>query len=125
VIRHVVAVSTIGLLGLGPAASTAGSTAAHVVHRPILAIDASQSSNWSGYNQGSQEQGGTLFNRVAGSWIVPRATQHKAGEAEFSSSWIGIGGGCVDANCTITDSTLIQTGTEQDVAANGQGYYSA
>jgi len=125
VIRHVVVASTIGLLGFGPMASPAGSAVTLVPHRPILALDANQSSNWSGYNQGSQEQGGKLFNGVAGGWIVPRATQHKPGEAEFSSSWIGIGGGCVDANCTITDATLIQTGTEQDVDANGQASYSA
>ena len=50
---------------------------------------------------------------------MPTATQHTAGQAEASSDWIGIGGGCVDAGCTVTDSTLIQTGTEQDVSATG------
>src|SRR5207302_547128 len=40
-------------------------------------------------------------------------------------SWIGIGGGCVDANCLVGDPTLIQTGTEQDVASNGRATYSA
>ncbi|TML41764.1 MAG: hypothetical protein E6G27_06180, partial [Actinobacteria bacterium] len=41
----------------------------------------------------------------------------------------GIGGGCVDAGCSQTDNTLIQTGTEQDVVydpANGTStQYSA
>ena len=56
---------------------------------------------------------------------MPTATQHTAGEAEYSSDWIGIGGGCTDASCTATDSTLIQTGTEQDVASSGAPSYSA
>jgi hypothetical protein len=57
--------------------------------------------------------------------VVPTATQHKSGEAEYSSSWIGIGGGCVDSGCAVTDSTLVQAGTEQDVAANGAASYSS
>jgi hypothetical protein len=56
---------------------------------------------------------------------VPTATQHTAGKAESSSDWIGIGGGCVDAGCAVTDNTLIQAGTEQDVASNGSASYDA
>ncbi len=63
--------------------------------------------------------------RSRGSWTVPTATQHSAGQSEASSDWIGIGGGCVDAGCTVTDSTLIQTGTEQDVSSTGAPSYSA
>jgi hypothetical protein len=88
-------------------------------------VNASQSNNWSGYNQGTIERGSTLFNSVGGTWVVPTAVQHKKGEAESSSAWIGIGGGCVDATCTVTDNTLIQVGTEQDVNANGRASYSA
>lgn len=94
-------------------------------HPPIATVDASQSSNWSGYNQGSLEKSGTLFHSVSGTWTVPTATAHTKGEAEYSSSWVGIGGGCVDAGCTATDSTLIQAGTEQDVGSNGVASYSA
>jgi hypothetical protein len=65
------------------------------------------------------------FHAVAGTWIVPTAGQHRAGEAEFSASWVGIGGGCVDANCSVTDATLIQAGTSQDVDAAGLASYSA
>lgn len=83
------------------------------------------SNNWSGYDQGTLEQGGTLFHSVGAQWTVPTATQHTSGQAESSSDWIGIGGGCVDAGCTVTDPTLIQTGTEQDVSAGGQASYSA
>jgi hypothetical protein len=56
---------------------------------------------------------------------VPTATQHTAGQAEDSADWIGIGGGCVDSGCTVTDSTLIQTGTEQDVPSTGAASYDA
>src|SRR5919204_2776605 len=45
--------------------------------------------------------------------------------AAYSSDWIGIGGGCVDAGCLVTDNTLIQTGTEQDVDAGGRVSYGA
>jgi hypothetical protein len=82
-----------------------------------------QSSNWSGYNKGMLETGAG-FHSISGQWTVPSATQHTKGQDEFSSSWIGIGGGCLDTSCSATDSTLIQTGTEQDVAADGTPSYS-
>lgn len=82
-----------------------------------------QSSNWSGYNKGMLETG-SGFHSISGQWTVPTATQHTKGQDEYSSSWIGIGGGCLDTSCTATDSTLIQTGTEQDVAADGSPSYS-
>lgn len=88
-------------------------------------LNATKSSNWYGYNQGTLEQGRELFFSVAGVWRVPRATQHTKGQAEYSSTWIGIGGGCVDARCTVGDSTLIQTGTEQDVSRSGRASYGA
>src|SRR5512133_734568 len=93
--------------------------------RPGLRANANESSNWFGYNQGMLERGGKRFHSIAGDWKVPRATQHKRGRAESSSTWIGIGGGCVDANCNIGDNTLIQTGTEQDVSSSGKASYSA
>jgi Peptidase A4 family len=108
-------------------ASAAGLTAhgqlLHLV--PGAKVNTNQSSNWFGYSQGTLEQGSKLFNSISGDWTVPAATQHTSGQAEASSDWIGIGGGCVDAGCTVTDSTLIQTGTEQDVDATGAPSYSA
>src|SRR5947209_14842323 len=85
----------------------------HIV-KPRVGLNASQSGNWFGYNQGTLEQNGKLFNSITGTWKVPSVTQHTSGQAESSSDWIGIGGGCIDAACTAGDSTLIQTGTEQD-----------
>ena len=90
-----------------------------------LRSNTNTSQNWFGYNQGTLEQGSKLFNSVTGDWTVPSATQHTAGQPESSSDWIGIGGGCVDAGCTVPDNTLIQTGTEQDVSATGSPSYSA
>ena len=106
------------------AAAGAGRITAHgQVLQP--SFKANQSTNWFGYNQGSLELGGKQFSSITGDWTVPTATQHTAGQEAFSSDWIGIGGGCVDAGCTIGDSTLIQTGTEQDVDAAGRASYSA
>src|SRR5438093_3952798 len=94
-------------------------------HRPIVSVGANKSNNWSGYNQGTIEQRGKTFTSVSGTWRVPTATAHKAGENEYSSSWVGIGGGCVNADCSVTDGTLIQAGTEQDVNSKGRASYSA
>jgi peptidase A4-like protein len=94
------------------------------ITKPHVGLNAAQSNNWFGYNQGTLEQGGKLFNSITGDWTVPTATQHTAGQDEASSDWIGIGGGCIDAGCTVGDNTLIQTGTEQDVSG-GKASYSA
>jgi hypothetical protein len=91
----------------------------------LAVLQANQSSNWFGYNQGALEPGKGLFSSITGNWTVPTASQHTSGQDESSSDWIGIGGGCMDTSCTTTDSTLIQTGTEQDVSANGTASYSA
>ena len=112
------ALSALGVTAAVPAATTAA-----VYHRPIVSVGASQSSNWSGYGQGTLEQGGTQFHSITGTWVVPTATLRHPGQ-EHSSDWIGIGGGCVNADCSVTDNTLIQAGTEQD-ATNTGGRYNA
>src|SRR5436190_6916166 len=126
--RAVIAASVVAL-GAGFATQADAAPRAHgdVVHivKPGLRAHANQSNNWFGYNQGTLEQGGTQFHSITGDWTVPAASQHVSGADEASSTWIGIGGGCVDANCTVGDNTLIQDGTEQDVDANGNASYSA
>jgi len=108
---------------------TAVSAKAHSVQmhhgRPIVHVGANKSNNWSGYNQGFLEKGNKLFSSIAGTWTVPTATAHKARQAEYSATSIGIGGGCVDKGCLITDTTLIQDGTEQDIDSAGRAHYSA
>jgi Peptidase A4 family len=108
-------------------AASAGAASAGGAHGQLLQVRANtnQSSNWFGYNLGTVERGGTLFNSITGDWTVPTVSQHTKNQEEDSSDWIGIGGGCVDANCLVGDNTLIQTGTEQDVSATGQTSYSA
>lgn len=91
---------------------------------PQTAFRMTQSNNWSGYNQGSIEKG-KQFTSISGTWTVPTATQHKAGQAEASATWVGIGGGCLQTSCTTTDQTLIQAGTGQDVSASGKKHYYA
>jgi hypothetical protein len=95
-----------------------------VYARPIAIAAANQSFNWSGYMQGRLEKG-TTFHSIFATWTVPTATQHRTGEAEYSSSWIGIGGGCLDAACTLTDVTLIQAGVGHDIDAAGNPDYYA
>jgi hypothetical protein len=110
--------------GILAAAAAASPVTAHgQLLRP--SFHANESSNWFGYNQGALELGTKLFNSITGDWTVPAASNHQAGQDEYSSDWIGIGGGCVDAGCTVTDNTLIQTGTESDVSAAGVASYSA
>src|SRR3954468_2381737 len=127
--RRAVPALAAAALGLAGALATATPTAA-AAHRSVglvkgahLGVNMTQSSNWSGYNKGVLETS-TPVSSIAGSWVVPTATQHTKGQDEYSSSWIGIGGGCLDTSCLATDSTLIQAGTEQDVAANGTRSYS-
>jgi hypothetical protein len=131
-------VATAALIALGLPSLAAGGTAGalagaghpviHVVHGIGPGFNTNTSSNWSGYNIGAaypQVATGTTFTSVSGEWTVPTATQHTAGQAEDSASWIGIGGGCVTDDCSVTDNTLIQAGTEQDVSASGQASYDA
>src|ERR671937_1097018 len=115
------------LMGLATTAHAAAQTHGNLLHitKPRVGLNAAQSNNWFGYNQGTLEQGGKMFHSITGDWTVPTATQHTAGQDEASSDWIGIGGGCLDAGCTVGDNTLIQTGTEQDVAADGTASYGA
>jgi hypothetical protein len=105
-------------------AHTAAAVSAHGQLIRPLGINTSKSTNWSGYNQGALSTR-KLFHSITGTWTVPTASAHQAGQAEYSADWIGIGGGCVNSSCRITDPTLIQTGTEQDVSASGSTSYSA
>ena len=92
--------------------------------RPIVVVAANQSFNWAGYVQGALGKN-TTFHSISATWVVPTATPHQPGEAEYSSSWIGIGGGCVDAACSIGDDTLIQAGIGHDIDASGAADYYA
>lgn len=114
------AVSALVVVLLG----VSGASSPSVSARTIAVVSANQSFNWAGYVQGALEKN-TTFHSISAAWIVPTATPHRSGEAEYSSSWIGIGGGCVDAACSITDDTLIQAGIGHDIDAAGKADYYA
>lgn len=135
------AVALAGLQAGAPvAARLAGNLAAdtgqvlHVV-RPATSWNMAQSSNWSGYNENTLAKGVTAitpYTSISGQWVVPTARQYTPNQAEYSATWIGVGGGFLSfpaAGQTVTppvgDETLIQAGTEQDVAANGTTSYAA
>jgi hypothetical protein len=106
----------------------AGHGIVHIVRGLGGTVSTNESDNWSGYNIGADYPGeptGVTFTSVSGQWTVPAATQHTPGQAEDSATWVGIGGGCVTDTCTITDNTLIQAGTEQDVTSSGTASYDA
>lgn len=123
-------IAAFGVLIVAPQGAGAGarpsSTVQPVAHRTTLNMN--QSGNWSGYNIGVDYPGipqGTTFTSISGRWVVPTATPHQSGQAEHSATWVGIGGGCVDDNCDVTDNTLIQAGTSQDVSKGGGASYDA
>lgn len=114
-------------LATGPGAAGASSVAGVAVTAGVISpIDSGQSNNWAGYGQGFLEKK-ALVQSVSGEWIVPTATFHAGGPAsQNSATWVGIGGGCIEPSCTLTDpTTLIQAGTEQDANADGTTSYSA
>jgi len=92
-------------------------------HATLATLATNQSNNWSGYSEPLTQSG--PYQSISATWTVPAATQHTAGQAESSATWIGIGGGCITVDCTVGDGTLVQAGTEQDVAANGTPSYYA
>jgi len=104
-----------------------------------------ETSNWSGYAVANYATK-TIYSAAEGSWSVPKASyalppsvchvyqfgtfsfQYCSGSRpqwEYSSSWVGIGGYCENANCTSVDNTLIQLGTEQDASSGFATQYYA
>src|SRR5438045_3927869 len=90
IVRRLAVGLTALLVIAAPAATRTAAAPVRLFHRPVISLGANQSSNWSGYNQGTLEQNNKLFNQVSAVWRVPTAHQHQAGEAEYSSAWIGI-----------------------------------
>ena len=88
-----------------------------------VTLATNQSNNWSGYSEPLTQSG--PYQSISATWTVPTATQHTAGQAESSATWIGIGGGCITSDCLAGDSTLVQAGTGQDVSAQGVASYYA
>jgi hypothetical protein len=64
------------VVALGGAQAASSSGIAAVFHHPIAVVGTSQSSNWSGYNQGALEDGNEMYTSVSGTWTVPKVSQH-------------------------------------------------
>jgi hypothetical protein len=81
--------------------------------------------NWSGYVAANFATG-QIYTSAQGTWVVPTVTYFPDPRfsAEYSSSWIGIGGFCENANCTVADNSLLQLGTEQDASSSRTRYYA-
>jgi hypothetical protein len=82
------------------------------------------STNWSGYVAASFGTGGQTYTSAQGTWVVPTVTYFPGFSTEYSSSWVGIGGFCENANCTLVDNSLLQLGTEQDASSSRVRYYA-
>jgi len=67
------------------------------------------STNWSGYVAANFATG-QIYTSAQGTWVVPTVTYFPDPRfsAEYSSSWVGIGGFCENANCTVADNSLLQ-----------------
>jgi len=125
--RSVVAggLAVLGVVGLA-AASGAGAASSHggpvvrvapkIRESPPAGTQAGvgwASSNWSGY----AVQHSSSYSGVTGNWTVPTVTGcsgHGRGAACYSAAWAGIDG--------FDNSSLIQTGTEQDYGKSGASY---
>jgi len=75
------------------------------------------STNWSGYGDATNLSAPATgsVTAVSGSWVVPTVTGPRRG-TDYSAAWVGIDG--------LSDSTVEQIGTEQDVS-NGTAHYDA
>ena len=102
-------------------------TPAFGVARPgkLLSFGARQSGNWSGYNLGFLSDGHKQFTQISGTWTVQTPSKHTAGVNEYSVTWVGIGGGCIDQGCLAVDGTLIQAGTGSYISSTGVRSYFA
>ena len=80
--------------------------------------------NWSGYAVAKYETGSN-YTSASATWVVPTASVPPNYSTGYSSSWVGIGGFCLNSTCSKVDKTLIQLGTEQDASSNGTTQYYA
>jgi peptidase A4-like protein len=83
--------------------------------------------NWAGYEI-AHFQTGQKYTSARASWIVAPITfgpTLSQGSDEYAATWVGIGGFCTDPGCNGIDPTLIQLGTQSEVAPDGTATYSA
>jgi hypothetical protein len=117
--RSSILLSTAGVMGtmLSFAAVGGGTTATAVVpvisHAPRVAVPHGVHQTWSASNWSGYAESGA-YTGVSGTWTVPSVAASSS--ATYSSVWIGVDG--------FSNSSLIQTGTEEDYY-NGASHYNA
>jgi hypothetical protein len=111
-------VTCIGAISLATPLAASASQGPVISHAPRIAekptTQNGKNSGWSSSNWSGYAITGSGFNSMTGDWIVP--TVQATSKATYSSSWIGIDG--------YNNSSLIQTGTEQDYYS-GSAHYKA
>ncbi len=80
--------------------------------------------NWSGYAVAKYNTG-MNYTSASATWVVPAASTPPGYSTGYSSSWVGVGGFCLNSSCSRVDKTLIQLGTEQDASSGGVTQYYA
>jgi hypothetical protein len=83
--------------------------------------------NWAGYAV-ANFQTGQKYLAAKSSWTVAAVTfgdTTSEDSDEYAASWVGVGGYCTDPSCAGADNSLIQLGTQSEVAQDGTATYSA
>lgn len=106
------------IVGSSALSASAYSQQQVVFSHPNLRRGFATSSNWSGYAAESSitSPSNNFVKSVIGSWTVPKLTC-SAGQATYVATWVGIDG--------YSDSTVEQTGTEQQCSTSGATTYFA
>ena len=104
-------VASMVLLGSGEAMASGGPPVAPtgpvvgVRTNDSAAANVQSSGNWAGYNRAGPAG---QFHAISGSWNVPTVQKHGTGD-QFSSQWVGIGGGCNSCR------SIVQAGSAQNL----------
>jgi len=109
----------------GMSLTTAAASASVRNHGLVVRFAANKSQNWSGYNQGSHGARRHRCSMKSPATGRPDAEPTSSRRSRVLLRLDRHRCGCVDTACSIGDNTLIQTGTEQDIAANGKRTYTA
>jgi Peptidase A4 family len=114
----VAAALSVSPLLAAPAVGAAGPAISHPARAALptgtrMVHSASRHATWAASNWSGYAESGT-FTGVSGIWTVPSVAPSST--ATYSSAWIGVDG--------FTNSSLIQTGTEEDYY-NGAAHYNA
>lgn len=97
-----------------PAATASASASSGIVNLPRHSVGGTSNVGWASSNWSGYAATGGPFTAATGQWTVPSVAA--TSKSTYSSSWVGIDG--------FNNSSLIQTGTEQDYYS-GSAHYAA